>query len=358
MKNARLSVFMKYLTSRDLILLVICLLLAAVLGAISPHFLTRDNLQINSRYVVEIGLIAIPMTMILIIRGIDISVGSIIAIVTVVIGLSYQFLHLPIALCLLLGLVAAVLCGLLNGMVITRLKVPDLLVTLSTLAIFRGVAQGVGGGQRVYLYDEPVIKFLGEGQFFGIPVGVYILIPAVIVAGLIMDRAVFGRHVYAMGNNEVAARFAGIRVDRIRLIVYVLSGLCSGITAIFLTARLGTARETAGLGMEFEVITAVVVGGTAIAGGEGSIWGTFLGLLLVTMLRNGLNLLGVSGQTQQIIIGSLLILTVLANENIRRRLVTRVKEAPVTSITDDQAPEPIVAESPRAISGERRWPQP
>lgn len=306
--------------TRERILLAIVVGLLAVIAGLTSKFLTATNLQITSRYLVEVGLVAIPMTMVILIRGIDISVGSIVALATIVLGFSWQVYRIPMALAVTLALAVATLCGLLNGLAITRLRVPDLVVTLSTLAIYRGIAEGLGGGGRVYLYEDPFMRFLGEGQILGIPVGLYVLLPAVIAAGLVLDRTAWGRWLYAMGHNETAARFAGVRADRIRLWVYTLSGLASGLSAIFLAGRLGTARATAGLGLEFEVITAVVVGGTAISGGEGSIWGSFLGVVLVTALRNGLNLLGVPSPIQAMIIGTLLIMTVLVNENVRMRI--------------------------------------
>ncbi len=340
--------------TRERILLVIVVGLLVVIARLTPKFLTATNLQITSRYLVEVGLVAIPMTMIILIRGIDISVGSIVALATVVLGLSWSVYHLPMALAILLALAVATACGVLNGLAITRLRVPDLVVTLSTLAIYRGIAEGLGGGGRVYLYEDPIMRFLGEGQILGVPVGLFVFLPAVVVAGVALDRTAWGRALYAIGHNETAARFAGIRVDRIRWMAYTLSGLASGLSAVFLAGRLGTARATAGLGLEFEVITAVVVGGTAISGGEGSIWGSFLGVVMVTALRNGLNLIGVPSPIQAMIIGALLILTVLVNENLRLRIRGWVRPAvPASALEAAPGAEPTPAANPSS-SQERR----
>lgn len=336
--------------TRERILLVIVVGMLAVIAGLTPKFLTPTNLQITSRYLVEVGLVAIPMTMIILIRGIDISVGSIVALSTIVLGFSWSVYRVPMALAVLMALAVATLCGLLNGLAITRLRVPDLVVTLSTLAIYRGIAEGLGGGGRVYLYEDPLMRFLGEGQILGIPVGLFVFLPAVVAAGVMLDRSAWGRSLYAIGHNETAARFAGIRVDRIRWLAYTLSGLASGLSAVFLAGRLGTARATAGLGLEFEVITAVVVGGTAISGGEGSIWGSFLGVVMVTALRNGLNLIGVPSPIQAIIIGTLLILTVLVNENLRSRIRGWVR--PIVPAPMPEA-EPARAANPSS-SQERR----
>lgn len=336
--------------TRERILLVIVVGLLVVIARLTPKFLTATNLQITSRYLVEVGLVAIPMTMIILIRGIDISVGSMVALSTIVLGFSWNVYQIPMPLAVLLALGVATFCGFLNGIAITRLRVPDLVVTLSTLAIYRGIAEGLGGGGRVYLYEDPLMRFLGEGQILGIPVGLWIFLPAVAAAGVMLDRSAWGRSLYAIGHNETAARFAGIRVDRIRLLAYTLSGLASGLSAIFLAGRLGTARATAGLGLEFEVITAVVVGGTAISGGEGSIWGSFLGVVMVTALRNGLNLIGVPSPIQAMIIGVLLILTVLVNENLRLRIRGWVR--PIAPALIHEA-EPVGAANPSS-SQERR----
>ncbi|WP_322797474.1 ABC transporter permease [Thermoflexus sp.] len=336
--------------TRERILLVIVVGLLVVIARLTPKFLTATNLQITSRYLVEVGLVAIPMTMIILIRGIDISVGSMVALSTIVLGFSWNVYQIPMPLAVLLALGVATFCGFLNGIAITRLRVPDLVVTLSTLAIYRGIAEGLGGGGRVYLYEDPLMRFLGEGQILGIPVGLWIFLPAVAAAGVMLDRSAWGRSLYAIGHNETAARFAGMRVDRIRLLAYTLSGLASGLSAIFLAGRLGTARATAGLGLEFEVITAVVVGGTAISGGEGSIWGSFLGVVMVTALRNGLNLIGVPSPIQAMIIGVLLILTVLVNENLRLRIRGWVR--PIAPALIHEA-EPVGAANPSS-SQERR----
>lgn len=305
--------------AREQGLVVIVVGLCVTVAALTPNFFSAENLWTNSHYLVEVGLVTIPMTMILLVRGIDVSVGSIVALATIVLGVAWERYGIPMALAILLTLVVATLAGLVNGLAITRLRAPDLVVTLSTMAIYRGIAEGVGGGGRVYLYEDPLIRALGESQIFAVPVGVLVLILGICAASLVLNRTAWGRYLRVIGHNETAARFAGIPVDRIRLTLYTLSGFMSGLSAVFLAARLGTARATAGLGLEFEVITAAVVGGTAISGGEGSIWGSFLGLLLVTVLRNGLNLMGVPSPIQAMVIGSLLILTVLVNEHVRRR---------------------------------------
>ncbi len=286
---------------------------------LAPNFLSPLNFQITSRYIVEAGLISIGMTMVIIMKGIDISVGSTLALAAVTMGIIWQTFGVPLPLAAVVAVLVGTLCGLINGLIITRIRVPDLVVTLATFAIYRGIAEGISGGARYYLFKDPFAQVLGQGTIAGVPISIFILIPAVLIGGLVLSKTAFGRYVYAVGINETAARFAGVKADRVRLIAYTLCGLFSGMGAVLSTTRLGTARSTAGLGLEFEVITAVVVGGTSIAGGEGSVWGSILGLIFVTILRNGLNLIGVPTPTQAVVIGIILIVTVLINENIRRR---------------------------------------
>ncbi len=304
---------------RELVLLGVIGVVFVIFARLAPNFLSPLNFQITSRYIVEAGLISIGMTMVIIMKGIDISVGSMLALAAVTMGIIWQTFGVPLPLAAVVAVLVGTLCGLINGLIITRVRVPDLVVTLATFAIYRGIAEGISGGARYYLFKDPFAQVLGQGTIAGVPISIFILIPAVLIGGLVLSKTAFGRYVYAIGINETAARFAGVKADRVRLIAYTLCGLFSGMGAVLSTTRLGTARSTAGLGLEFEVITAVVVGGTSIAGGEGSVWGSILGLIFVTMLRNGLNLIGVPTPTQAVVIGIILIVTVLINENIRRR---------------------------------------
>ncbi len=304
--------------TRELVLLVLLAALIVVMSLLSDRFLTMDNFRALSPYLVEPGLIAISMTMVIIIKGIDISVGSMLAMAALALGFSWEMLGLNIWLAVLIGIAAGTLAGLLNGLIISRVRVPDLIVTLATMSLYRGLAEGLSGGKPVSNFPAEFL-FLGQGYLLGIPTQLFILVPAVIVGGFVLSRTAFGRYLYAMGNNEVAARFAGVNVDRLKLIVYALSGFLTGLASVIYVARLSTAKSNAGLGLELDVITVVVLGGTSIAGGEGSIWGSALGLLLITLLRNGLLLAGLSADVRNVLIGALMIATVMVNEALRRR---------------------------------------
>lgn len=305
--------------SRELALVLILIGCMGAFGLLNPIFLSLLNFHITARYLVEVGLISISMTMLMIIRGIDLSVGSIVALCSVVFGFSWQFFNIPLVLSGVLAVVVGLIAGLVNAVFVSRVKVPDLVVTISTLAIFRGLAVGLAGSRRVYLGDIPVIEYLGSGLILGMPVSLWVLIPAVLIGGFVLSRSAFGRKIYLIGNNETAARYAGINADRIRSILYILSGFLCAIAAILYSARVGTANSNAGSGLEFDVITGVVLGGTGISGGEGSIWGSILGLILVIVLENGLNLMGVGSPVQSVVIGVILVITVLVNEYLKRK---------------------------------------
>jgi rhamnose transport system permease protein len=303
---------------REIVLVVVFLCSMFVVSRLSDRFFTLRNFQVISPYLVEVGLISIGMTMVIIIKGIDLSVGSNAGLCAVLLGLAWRDYGLSIWLSAALALVVGTLAGLFNGLVITKVHMPDLVVTLATMAIYRGIAEGLTGGQPITKFPAS-FQYLGQGLFLKIPIPLWILLPAVLISALALERSNFGRYLFAIGNNEVAARFAGVKVDRIRTLAYTISGFLSALAAVIYVARVNTARSDIGTGWLFEVITGVVLGGTSIAGGEGSIWGSILGLALILLLRNGLNLARVSTQAQAVIIGCILIITVLINEAIRRR---------------------------------------
>lgn len=307
----------RFKLSREIILLGLMLVIVAVMSSQSDKFLTVSNFQRMAPYVVEVGLISIGMTMVIIVKGIDISVGSIVGLCAVVVGYAWRDYGINIWLAALLAIAVGTLAGLLNGLATSKIHVPDLVVTLATLSIYRGIARGLTGGHPVSRFPDDFL-FLGAGRVLGIPTQFLILIPAVIAGGLLLSRTYLGRYVFAMGNNETATRFSGINADRVRCFLYTLTGFLCGLASVIYVSRLSTARSNMGIGMEFDVITAVVLGGTSIAGGEGSIWGSILGVIIIVILRNGLNLAGMSNQVQAVLIGAILIIAVLINEALRR----------------------------------------
>jgi rhamnose transport system permease protein len=308
----------RLLIRHEIILLAILIVALIGLGFANDRFLTVDNLLNQGRLMTEIGLIALPMTFVIITGGIDLSVGAIVGLCAILLGYSWKWFHFPLPLAVVFALAVGAFAGFLNGLVITRLKAPPLIMTIATLALYRGLAEGISQAHSVRGYPEE-FYFLGQGELFGAPTQLWILGAAIVIAGVALDRTGFGRTLYAIGANETAARFSALGVDRAKLIVYTLSGLMSGLSAFVLVSRVTTTRSDMGLGYELDVVAAVVLGGASIFGGSGTIWGTVIGLVMIQLLKNGLALTGVKGDATIVVIGVVLIASVLIASSLERR---------------------------------------
>jgi rhamnose transport system permease protein len=279
--------------------------------------LTATNLLNQTRFMSEVALIAVPMTIIIILGGIDLSVGSIMAFSAVMLGLSWQVFGLPLWLAVFVGMGVGALAGYLNGLIIVYLGVPPLIVTLATLAIFRGLSYGISQSRSFNGFPDS-FAFWGSGEILGIPVQLYILLIVLVISAVILAATPLGRSIYAIGNNETAARFAGLRVGSIKILAYTMSGLMAGVAGFIFTSRVTSTRADAATGLELDVIAAVVFGGTSIFGGRGTILGTALGVVTIQLLRNGLQLTGVRGEGTVILIGSVLIVSILLNQLLEK----------------------------------------
>jgi ribose/xylose/arabinose/galactoside ABC-type transport system permease subunit len=295
-------------------LLVLALI---VLSMQSDRFFTVDNLLNQGRLMAEVGLIALAMTFVIVSAGIDLSVGSILGLVAILLGVFWQKLGLPLPVAMGLGVVVGGIAGLFNGIIITRFRVPPLIATLATLALYRGLAEGISQARSVRGYPEWFFV-LGQGEVLGVPTQLWIFLICAVIAAIVLGMSTFGRATYASGANAVAARFSGIPVDRTILLIYTASGLISGLAAIIFVSRVSTTRSDMGTGLELDVITAVVLGGTSIFGGRGTIIGTMLGLMLMQALKNGLALSGVKGDGTIVVIGLILIATIIISNLVRR----------------------------------------
>jgi rhamnose transport system permease protein len=307
-----------WLKRHEMLLAIILVIALIGLGAFNERFLTVDNLLNQGRLMTEIGLIALPMTFVIITGGIDLSVGAVVGLCAIMLGVSWKSFGFPLPLAIVFALFVGALAGFVNGFVITRVKVPPLIMTIATLALYRGLAEGVSQAHSVRSYPE-WFYVLGQGSVFGVPTQLLILIVLIVVAGVALDRTTFGRTLYAIGANETAARFSALAVDRTKLIVYTLSGLASALAAVVLVSRVTTTRMDMGMGYELDVIAAVVLGGVSIFGGSGTIWGTVVGLVMIQLLKNGLALTGVKGDATIMVIGVALILSVLIASSLQRR---------------------------------------
>ena len=291
---------------------VIGLLLSVVIISImSPSFLTMNNLLNVLRQVSINALIAFGMTFVILTGGIDLSVGSILALTgAVTAGMMSGGLD-PI-LAMILGVLLGVLLGAINGLIIAKGKVAPFIATLATMTIFRGLTLVYTEGRPISgLGDSMAFQMLGKGYFFGIPFPVITMAISFAVLYFILKKTTFGRRVYAVGGNEEASRLSGINVDRIKIYVYSLAGGLTAIAALILTSRLNSAQPTAGNMFELDAIAAVVLGGTSLTGGRGWIVGTLVGALIIGVLNNGLNLIGVSSFFQQVVKGAVILIAVL-----------------------------------------------
>ncbi len=306
------------LRSQEGVLVILLIAIVIALSFLSERFLTVNNLLNQTRLFAEMALLALPMTLIIISGGIDLSVGSMLAVSAVVLGFSWQLLGLPLPLAIFACLLVGTVCGLINGFLIAYVRVPPLVTTLATLAIYRGLSFGISQARSARGFPEE-FAFWGQGQIGPLPTQFVILIFLTILAHLLLSRSVFGRWVYAIGNNETAARFSGVPIERVKLALHTFSGFMAGLAGFIFTSRVTTTRADVATGIELDVIAAVVLGGTSIFGGSGSIIGTVLGLLIITLLRNGLLLIGVRGDATFVVIGIVLILAVLINNLISQQ---------------------------------------
>ena len=308
---------LRNLLRHETILAVLVVLALAILAQRSDRFYTVDNLLNQGRLMAEVGLVALSMTFVIITGGIDLSVGSIIGLVAILLGVLWQNVGLPLPLAIVLAMTIGTLSGVANGWIITRFRVPPLIATLATLALYRGLAEGISQARSVRGYPEWFF-LIGQGEVLGVPVQLWILIVVAIIAAGVLGFTVFGRITYAIGNNETAAKFSGLAVERTKLLIYGASGFTASLAAVIFVSRVTTTRSDMGTGWELDAITAVVLGGTSIFGGRGTIIGTVLGLMLMQALKNGLLLAGYKGDSTIVVIGAALILTILLSNIFRR----------------------------------------
>lgn len=315
--SAAAAVFRRLSFSREVVLLGVLIVLMIVMGLLSPLFFTLGNLLNTSRYFVEVGLMALGMTLIIVTGGIDLSVGSNLGLVSVAIGFSFAG-GLPLPLAILFGLVVGVAAGFFNSVFITFLDLHPLVVTLGTFALFQGMAYGLSNAEAVSSFPD-WFAYFGQAYVGPVPGQLFIFVVAVAVVWIILSRTRFGRYVYAIGNNEEAARFSGVPIRRVKIALYSGIGLLVALASVIYTSRVSTARGDTGLGLELDVISAVVLGGASIYGGSGTIGGTVLGVIIIATLRNGLLLAGIPSTWQLFVLGVLLLVAVFLNEFFRRR---------------------------------------
>lgn len=303
--------------------LLVLVLLMAALSLLVPDFLTGRNLRGLVLSVALVGAVATTMMLVLALREVDLSVGSLVALAGV---LTAQVIASTgsVTLGILAGLASGVAVGLFNGLIVAKLKVNSLIATLATMQIVRGLAFLVSGGEAVAIPEER-FYVLGSGELLGIGFPVWITLLCFVVFGLVLNVTVFGRNVLAIGGNAEAARLAGVPIDRVRIIVFTLHGLVAALAGIVLAARITSGQPNTSLGLELQAISACVLGGVSLAGGVASIGGVILGVLIMGATQNALNLIGVPTFYQFVVNGGILLLAVIFDQLRQRVRVTKTK---------------------------------
>jgi len=296
---------------------VMLAVLVILMSFASKQFLTVDNLTNVARQVSIFAIIGAGMTFVIITAGIDLSVGSIVALsacvgMTVIDRTEMDFLGIGI------GILVGALCGAANGTVVAWFRIPPFIATLAGLTVFRGLSLVITDGIPIIRFTGS-FRFIGQGMIGGIPVPVIIMAIVVTATQILLRRTAFGAYVYAVGGNEEAARLSGIKVAWIKFWSYVLCGFLTGISGMILMARLSSAQPAVGEGFELDAIAAVVLGGTSLMGGRGAVWSTLIGALVIGILGNGMNLMGVHSHYQLVAKGVLIVLAVLLDNYLKKR---------------------------------------
>jgi len=302
----------------EIILLFIFILVIIINSNLSPYFLDYTNLMNTTFNFIEKAIIALPMMLVIICGDIDISVASIIALSSVFMGMASQAGVNTLGL-VAIGLFTGSAAGFLNGFIITKFGIPAIAVTLGSMSLFRGIAYVILGDKAFTKYPIS-FDYFGQGYIGNtmVPFELVVFLMLAIIFGIILHRTTMGRKVFAIGNNSTAARFSGIPVNRIRLIIFTVTGLCSGLASILLTSRIGSTRPNIASGWELEIITTVVLGGVAITGGNGNIFGVIISIFIIGFLKFGMGLINIPGKVMTIIIGLLLILAIMLPELLKR----------------------------------------
>jgi len=301
-------------------LVIVFIIEVIIFSQLSPYFLTTDNLLNVSLQASITAIIAAGMTFVILTAGIDLSVGSLVAL-SGVIATSLLKIDASVFIVFIISILGGILfgaaSGTLAGVFITKFKITPFIVTLALMTIWRGTAFVYTEGRPIWELPK-AFSTLGGDRILGIPIPTIIMFVVFIIAHIVLTKTRFGRYVYAVGGNLEAARLAGIKTNKILISVYIISGVLSAISGILLASRMNSGQPNAGLMYELDVIAAVVVGGTSLFGGRGTIIGTFIGSMLIAVLRNGLNLMNVGSYVQQVVVGVVILLAVLMDQ-LRQR---------------------------------------
>lgn len=302
------------------------IVLAVGFSLASPYFRTFDNFVGILLATAVNGVLGLGVTFVIITAGIDLSVGTVLTFSAVMTGVFITNMGLPVPVGILGGILSGALAGLINGVVISRMKIPPFIATLGMLYATKGLSLVISELKPIYFNDTPAFREMAMGSLLGkaipgfeIPNAVLIMFGAAIIAHLILSRTILGRYTFALGSNEEATRLSGVNVAAWKTAVYTLCGLFSGLGGVLMASRLNSAQPALGAGYELDAIAAVVIGGTSLSGGEGSILGTIIGAFIISVLTNGLRILSVPQEWQMVVTGSIVVLAVFLDILRRRR---------------------------------------
>ena len=319
--------FLKRITGqREFGIFIIVVVIFIIMSFLSPYFLTKTNIHALLLALSITAILAIGMTNLLISRGFDLSVGSVVGFTGIVVALLIKKAGMPLVLAIIITLVLGALIGLFNGFMVTKVGINPFIVTLAGLSLFRGLTYIVNSGQQVAQLGD-AFNSIGQAVFLGIQLPIYYALLLVIIGDVLLRKNRFLRQNYFIGGNEKASRLLGIQVDKVKIINYILMSTIAAFAGIVMTARMGAAMVYAGTGLELNVITAAIIGGASLSGGEGSAIGAFLGSVIMALTINVLSLLNVSIYWQTFVIGGILLLAVtLDTLNVKRRERTIIKK--------------------------------
>lgn len=301
------------------------IVLLIVFSVLSPNFFTFSNLVGIMLATAVIGILALGVTFVIITGGIDLSIGTVMTFSSVIAGVFISYWHVNTLLGVIGGIVAGGLCGLVNGLLISKLRIPPFIATLGMMNVTKGLSLIITGTKPIYFTNSKVFTKISQGSVLGdiipgfdIPNAVLIFFIVAIIASFILTKTVLGRFNFALGSNEEATRLSGVNVNKWKMLIYMVCGLFCGLAGILMASRINSAQPALGPGYELEAIAAVVIGGTSLSGGTGTIFGTFIGAFIMSVLTNGLRILSVAQEWQTVVVGAVIILAVFA-DTLRQR---------------------------------------
>jgi ribose transport system permease protein len=299
------------------VMLFVLFIMVTIITVLQPRFIEGTNLLKILRMITIPGIVACGMTLVIITGGIDLSVGSIVALSGIVTAYLNVYIGLPVVVAMLIGVLVGTVCGFLTGALIANTITPPFIVTMAAMSIYRGISYVISKGLTIMAGDDSFGE-LGNAYLGGfLPIAVIILVVMLVISAALLSKTKFGRYVYSIGGNKEAARFAGININKTIWTVYIFCGLCSGLAGVMQASRLYSGQPSVGVGLELDAIAAVVVGGASMSGGIGKIGGTIIGSLIIGVLQSGLNILNVDWYFQYVLQGAIILLAVLID--LRRR---------------------------------------